>query len=73
MTPIYIGDDKSDEDVFRYLQGIGGTVLVGGEHAHTAAQFALGNTREVHQFLDAISKRATRRPEPQSLRRDEHS
>ncbi len=73
VTPIYIGDDTADEEVFHYLQDFGITIKVAGEHSHTAAQYTLANTREVRQFMDAISAVAQNKPDSQSLRRDEQS
>jgi alpha,alpha-trehalase len=52
--PIYVGDDLTDEDAFRPLQGIGLGVLVREEDRPTAAQGALDGQGQVQAFLDAL-------------------
>lgn len=44
----YLGDDTTDEDVFRHLRGI--TVAV-GKRQRTAARYYLGSIAEVRKFL----------------------
>lgn len=44
----YLGDDTTDEDVFRHLRGI--TVAV-GKRQRTAARYYLRSTGEVRKFL----------------------
>lgn len=52
VLPIYLGDDKTDEDVFRMLQGKGITVRVGEEASETTtARYTLRNPTEVCEFL----------------------
>ena len=54
-VPIYIGDDITDEDVFRALKNTGLTVFVGDpENSH--AKCYLRNTQEVTEFLEQILK-----------------
>jgi len=48
----YLGDDRSDEDAFRVLNGRGLTVLVSSVSRFTAAQINLRPPDEVISFLD---------------------
>lgn len=50
FIPIYIGDDKTDEDVFGVLKNKGLTIFVGQPRA-SYAQYYLKNTEEVGEFL----------------------
>jgi trehalose-phosphatase len=55
ILPIYIGDDRTDEDAFRSLKRKGITVLVGRPHpVASLAQYSVGGPSEVHQFLQMI-------------------
>lgn len=47
----YLGDDTTDEDAFRALNGRGLTILVRPEHRSTAAQFWLRPPDDVIWFL----------------------
>jgi trehalose 6-phosphate phosphatase len=49
--PIYIGDDRTDEDAFRALEQRGIGILVSEEPKPTAASYSLGNPSEVEGFL----------------------
>jgi trehalose-phosphatase len=49
--PIYIGDDRTDEDAFRALEQCGIGILVSEEPRPTAASYSLGNPSEVERFL----------------------
>lgn len=51
VLPIYIGDDVTDEDAFRTLQGRGVGIVVWDEPYETAAGYSLKNTEEVKEFL----------------------
>lgn len=51
---IVIGDDKTDEDVFRILKN-DVTIKVGKNHK-SAAKYSLKNTKEVFTFLEWINK-----------------
>ena len=60
--PIFVGDDVTDEDAFRALEGRGIGVFVGraddpevGERP-TAADFVLANVDEVATFLDQLAR-----------------
>lgn len=52
-TVIYLGDDTTDERVFRKMRGI--SVAVGKRHK-TAARFFLRSPAEVRQFLMGVSE-----------------
>ncbi|MDP8258241.1 MAG: trehalose-phosphatase [Candidatus Aadella gelida] len=55
ITPIYIGDDKTDEDAFRVFKKRGYTVKVCKENTkNTYARFYLRNTAEVKKVLENI-------------------
>jgi trehalose 6-phosphate synthase/phosphatase len=49
-----LGDDKTDEDMFRALAEKAITIKVGS--GHTLAQFNLTNQIEVIAFLDQLAK-----------------
>lgn len=55
VLPIYIGDDKTDEDAFESLKGRGITIFV-GKPKKTEAQFYLKDPQDVARFLGAILK-----------------
>ena len=59
VTVLYIGDDETDEDVFRILaqgdRGIG--IVVGTEHRETMADYALGDPDQVMEFLRLLADR----------------
>jgi trehalose 6-phosphate phosphatase len=57
VLPIYIGDDRTDEDPFRALQKRGIGILVSEQPRSTAARYALKNVAEVERFLREISAR----------------
>ena len=48
---IYIGDDTTDEDAFRALDGLGFGVLVADPVRDSLAQYVIKDTREVEQVL----------------------
>jgi trehalose-phosphatase len=59
VRPIYIGDDVTDEDAFRALQGRGcGIVVHGGEGRSTFADFGLGTPEDVRAFLAELADAA---------------
>ena len=56
VLPIYIGDDITDEDVFRVLAGRGIGIVVREDARATAADLALDDTDEVRRFLDELHR-----------------
>lgn len=50
FIPIYIGDDKTDEDAFEELRGKGLTFYV-GKNCESCAQYRLQDTKQVLMFL----------------------
>lgn len=53
VLPIYIGDDKTDEDAFESLKDRGINIFV-GRPVKTKARFYLKNTKEVVKFLETL-------------------
>jgi trehalose-phosphatase len=51
VRPIYIGDDRTDEDAFRALEKSGVGILVSEEPRPTAASYSLKEPTEVERFL----------------------
>jgi alpha,alpha-trehalase len=51
VRPIYIGDDRTDEDAFRALEKSGVGILVSEEPRPTAARYSLKDPAEVERFL----------------------
>jgi alpha,alpha-trehalase len=51
VRPIYIGDDRTDEDAFRALGQRGVGILVSEQPRSTAANYSLKNPAEVERFL----------------------
>ena len=47
LRAIYLGDDRTDEDAFQSLQGIGRSIRVGGPDADTAAEETLPDPEAV--------------------------
>ena len=62
VLPIYIGDDRTDEDAFAALASRGIGILVAESPRPTAAYYTLRDPDEVHRFLrrlvDAVGPRA---------------
>jgi len=59
VLPVYIGDDITDEDAFRVLQGCGVGVVVKDDQSvemrrRSAARYALDDCRQVQKFLENI-------------------
>jgi trehalose-phosphatase len=54
VRPIYIGDDRTDEDAFRALEHRGVGILVSQEPRSTAASYSLRDPREVERFLHEL-------------------
>lgn len=61
-VPVYVGDDLTDEDVFRVLEGRGVGVVVRGEGdgRPTAARWSLQDPSAVREFLDEIARAIAR-------------
>jgi trehalose-phosphatase len=55
--PIFIGDDRTDEDAFSALQKRGIGILVSEQPQITAASYSLNNPEEVERFLQEITDR----------------
>lgn len=55
--PIYIGDDRTDEDAFRAMEKRGVAILVSEHPRVTAASYKLKNPEEVECFLRKITDR----------------
>ncbi len=55
--PIYIGDDRTDEDAFRALEKRGVGIIVSEHLQVTAASYSLKNPTEVEEFLAALARR----------------
>jgi len=54
VFPIYIGDDRTDEDAFRVVKQRGIGILVSEEPRFTAARYSLSDPAEVERFLRAL-------------------
>lgn len=59
-VPIYIGDDLTDEDAFQALSETGIGIVVKGANRPTAARYALGDSKELRRFLEALINDADR-------------
>jgi trehalose-phosphatase len=57
--PIYIGDDRTDEDAFRALEQRGVGILVSEQPRPTAASYSLRNPTEVERFLHELVETLT--------------
>jgi len=55
--PIYVGDDVTDEDAFRALEGRGVGILVTDAPRPTAARYQLQDPDEVRAFLGRMGER----------------
>lgn len=56
LTPVYFGDDVTDEAVFRLLRQEGWTVRVGSEWRRTRARFYLRSPAEVRRWLEWLAE-----------------
>ena len=54
---VYVGDDETDEDAFRFLAGLASTFRVGSSDTPTAATRRLPDVNAVHALLDWIARR----------------
>lgn len=55
VVPLYVGDDVTDEDAFRAIEGRGIGVLVAEEPRETAAAYSLRDPEEVRLFLERLA------------------
>jgi len=53
ILPIYIGDDRTDEDAFSALKNWGATIRV-GKSKKTHAEHCLKNVKEVYLFIESL-------------------
>jgi trehalose 6-phosphate synthase/phosphatase len=58
---IYVGDDQTDEDAFRFLAGLASTFRVGSADTPTAARRRLPNVNAVQALLEWLARRETGR------------
>src|SRR5262245_56444204 len=56
VRPIYIGDDRTDEDAFRALEQCGIGILVSEQAQPTAARYLLKDPAEVERFLREVTE-----------------
>ena len=59
VTPMYLGDDTTDEDAFRVIQKRGIGIVVGRKGEPSLARFALEDTGEVTSLLARITETQT--------------
>jgi trehalose 6-phosphate phosphatase len=50
-TPVFVGDDLTDEDGFAAVAGFGGFGVIVGDRWPTAARYRLASVAEVHHWL----------------------
>jgi len=55
LTPLYVGDDVTDEDAFRAIAHDGIGVRVGGREEPTAARYVLADPEAARLFLDELA------------------
>jgi trehalose-phosphatase len=58
---IYVGDDQTDEDAFRFLAGLATTFRVGSADTPTVASRRLPDVNAVRALLEWIATRDPRR------------
>ncbi len=59
VTPIYLGDDTTDEDAFRAIRSRGIGIVVGRDGNPSLARWLLEDTAEVSAFLAELADRRT--------------
>jgi len=52
-TPLFLGDDVTDEDAFHAVRALGGHGVLVGEMRRTAASFRLPDVAAVHRWLES--------------------
>jgi trehalose-phosphatase len=63
IFPIYIGDDRTDEDAFRTLQQRGVGIVVSEQDCHTTARYLLRSPVQVEHFLRELTAFLRSRPD----------
>ena len=58
---VYVGDDQTDEDAFRFLEGLAMTFRVGSADTLTAAARRLPDVGAVRALLEWLARRKPRR------------
>jgi trehalose 6-phosphate phosphatase len=58
-TPVFVGDDLTDEDGFRAARRLGGWGVIASPRRPTDASFSLGGVDEVRAWLAAALGRAS--------------
>lgn len=59
--PVFVGDDITDEDAFRVVNGLGGLAIhVGDGSAKTEARLGLADVDAVHRWLQQLSTNLSR-------------
>jgi trehalose 6-phosphate phosphatase len=53
--PVYLGDDRTDEDAFQVANDLGGVSVVVGRPERTCAHTQLADVAAVHRWLDAVA------------------
>jgi trehalose 6-phosphate synthase/phosphatase len=59
---VYVGDDQTDEDAFRFLSGLAQTFRVGSADTPTAATRRLPNVESVQALLEWLARRPAAQP-----------
>lgn len=54
LTPVYVGDDRTDEDAFSALKEKGVTILVSEEPIESNAKYSVKNVDEVQIFFEKL-------------------
>ena len=54
--PIFIGDDVTDEDGFRYINANNGISIKVGTRTSSLARYNLNNVNAVHDWLGSLCK-----------------
>ena len=54
-TPLFLGDDQTDEDAFKFVNKIGGLSVRVGTEGTSLAKFRLQNVVVARKWLSAIS------------------
>jgi len=60
-APVYIGDDSTDENAFRELEGTGTGIIVASEPRSTRARYRLADPVAVGEFLERFADALERR------------